>query len=365
MTTFNLEKLIDDVFKPTPDDVVLFMSDLPHGEFKDQERWLDRRKLAEEWHHKLLEIELKGKFKVLPMLHYLATGVPNGNLPERGMMNRKEVKLDDSLKESSIVLSMAEYSASAPLIRYTIKYKWLRVASMPMLERRMEKTGLSADYSKVAKECDKIAALLETATGSEVIFSTGHKCHFDLRYRKLICDDSRLSREEILKKGSSLINLPSGEVCKSTYEGEKEGILSNTFGKIPYKFDGELVVFEIEKNRIVQIVGDGPKAEYQRRFFELDPARRNVAEFAIGCNDQAAVTGNVLEDEKAKGFHWAYGRSDHLGGVFGPDKFSDPSHVYHWDLVYAKQSPVHITSLVLEYERGARKEVIREGDFLV
>ena len=30
----------------------------------------------------------------------------------------------------------------------------------------------------------------------------------------------------------------------------------------------------------------------------------------------AEVTGCVLEDEKA-GFHWAFGRSDHLGGVVG------------------------------------------------
>lgn len=365
MINFDLEKLIDDIFKPTPDDVVLLMSDLPHGKLKDHEKWIDRRKMAEEWHNKLLEVELKGKLKVRSILHYLATGIPNGDLPETGTMNGKDVKVDNCLKESSIVLSMADYSASAPLIKYTKKYKWLRVASMPMLERRMEKTGLSADYSKVGRECDKIAALFKTAASSEVIFSTRHKCHFDLRYRKLLCDDGRLSRDEILNKDFSLINLPCGEVCKCPYEGEKEGVVSNTSGKIPYKFDGELVVFEIEKNRIVEIEGNGPKAEYQRKFFELDPARRNVAEFAIGCNDQAAVTGNPLEDEKAKGFHWAYGRSDHLGGVFGPDKFSDPSHVYHLDLVYAKQSPIIVSSLRFEYENGTQKEIIRDGDFLV
>lgn len=365
MGNFDLEKLILEIFKPEPDDCVLLMSDLPHGRFKDHEKWADRRKMAEEWHHKLLLTEQKGIFKVQPLLFYFATGVHNGDLPEKGMMNEREVKIDDCVKESSIILSMADYSASAPLVGYTKKHQGLRVASMPMLERRMEMTGLSADYAKVAMECDKIEALLKPAIGSEVIFSTGHKCHFDLRFRNTISDDGRLSRKEIVKKNFALINLPCGEVCKCPYEGEKTGIPSNTHGQISYQFDGELVVFEVKENRIVDIIGSGPKAQYQKKFFEIDPARRNVAEFAIGCNEWAVVSGNPLEDEKARGFHWAYGRSDQLGGIFGPDKFNSPANVHHLDLSYAEQSPVHISSLKLEYEDGTRKEVIKEGIFLV
>ena len=66
--------------------------------------------------------------------------------------------------------------------------------------------------------------------------------------------------------------------------------------------------------------------EPMAEFFDADPARANIAEVAFGVNDMAEVTGCVLEDEKA-GFHWAFGRSDHLGGVVGVDDFVSPADV--------------------------------------
>ena len=48
----------------------------------------------------------------------------------------------------------------------------------------------------------------------------------------------------------------------------------------------------------------GPTEYRARSFFAADPMRGNIAEMAFGCNDDAKVTGNILEDEKA-GFHWA------------------------------------------------------------
>ena len=66
-----------------------------------------------------------------------------------------------------------------------------------------------------------------------------------------------------------------------------------------------------------------------------------MAEVAFGVNDMAEVTGSVLEDEKA-GFHWAFGRSDHLGGVVGVEDFERPENVIHQDIVYAAGNPVQV-----------------------
>jgi leucyl aminopeptidase (aminopeptidase T) len=101
------------------------------------------------------------------------------------------------------------------------------------------------------------------------------------------------------------------------------------------------VLLEVGANRITQVVGSGPEAEHLRAMFTADPARANIAEVAFGCNDWAQVTGNVLEDEKA-GFHWAFGRSDHLGGTVGVDAFSRPDMVVHQDIVYAKGNPIQV-----------------------
>jgi len=86
----------------------------------------------------------------------------------------------------------------------------------------------------------------------------------------------------------------------------------------------------------------------------------NIAEVAIGCNDKAVVTGNVLEDEKA-GFHWAFGRSDHLGGIIGIHAFSAPDKVIHKDIVYAIGNPIVCSKLDFIFMDGKRKTAICEG----
>ncbi len=54
----------------------------------------------------------------------------------------------------------------------------------------------------------------------------------------------------------------------------------------------------------------------------------------------------MLEDEKA-GFHWAFGRSDHLGGVVSVASFREPGNVIHQDIVYARGNPVQVTQAEL------------------
>ncbi len=97
-----------------------------------------------------------------------------------------------------------------------------------------------------------------------------------------------------------------------------------------------------------------------RQAFRDEKAMRNIAEVAIGCNDKAVVTGNVLEDEKA-GFHWAYGRSDQFGGAVSPKDFSSPDKVVHQDIVYAKGSPIVCQQLDFIFPDGTRQTVIRDG----
>jgi len=92
--------------------------------------------------------------------------------------------------------------------------------------------------------------------------------------------------------------------------------------------------------------------------------RRNIAELAVGCNANAVVWGNVLEDEKA-GFHWAYGRSEHLGGVIAPEDFAGPEFIVHQDIVYAQDSPIQVTSLIFTDGEGKTHPVIVDGEQLV
>jgi leucyl aminopeptidase (aminopeptidase T) len=125
----------------------------------------------------------------------------------------------------------------------------------------------------------------------------------------------------------------------------------------------EHIVLEVEQNRIVRVLGDGSGAAHYREIFAVDPARANIAEVAFGCNEQAVVTGNVLEDEKA-GFHWAYGRSDHLGGTVGVAAFLRPENVVHQDTVYARGNPIQVTEAAVIGPPGPIT-IIRNGSYIV
>jgi leucyl aminopeptidase (aminopeptidase T) len=271
--------------------------------------------------------------------------------------------LAEILSESEIVVAMTEYSATAPLIEFTNKYPNLRVASMPMVSRDMEDTALAADYTEVARKSHILATMLDKAVGAEVSFSSGHEMYFDLRYRTAHADDGQLHAD---KEGTRVINLPSGEAYIAPYEGEIEGEPSLTAGLLPVECDpGDIAAGRVENNRIVEIVGEGPCAQEGREFLAGDDGFRNVAELGLGVNDKAVITGNVLEDEKVIGMHWAFGRSDHIGGTVGPEDFDKQEHVTHQDFVYPKDGSIEVSSLILIFEDGTREEIIRDGSYTI
>jgi hypothetical protein len=359
---FDVEKLLTDVFAPRPGEKVLLMTDLPHGDSCDNERWKQRREMAKEWRSAFERLENRLGFSVHPLLTYPATGAHSAPLPEEGEIGGEQVRLEDVVSDTNVVVATTEYSASAPLIKYSQKLPSLRAASMPKLTRSMDKTALAADYSEVARKAHILVGKVEEAVGARVEFSTGHKVYFDLRHREADADDGQL---HVDKKGIRLINLPSGEACIAPYEGEVEGQPSRTEGVIPADYDGELVLYKVQANRVADVIGDGPRAVAMREYFSVDEARRNIAELGLGCNEKAVISGIVLEDEKVLGMHWAYGRSDHIGGITGVQQFSDPSHVVHQDIVYAKGGPVEIASLVLEYEDGTSEELIKDAKYTI
>jgi leucyl aminopeptidase (aminopeptidase T) len=310
--------------------------------------------MADEWHRQITGFSESYGMLVNPVVTYNAT--KSSNMPEYGMCRGERVRLEDTIRDSTIVISMPQFSASAPLLKLTEKYHDLRVASMPGVTKSMEETGLSADYQQVAATCARIAPLFERADGIEVTFSTGHTCYFDVSSHNKVSQDNGLLHPGAGKDANRFSNLPAGEVCTCPNEAEN----SHTAGEIPAVFGDETIVFVVRKNRIIDVKGDGPVAEKKRQKFREEVALCNIAEVAIGCNDKAAVTGNVLEDEKA-GFHWAYGRSDHLGGTVGVEDFSSPDKAHHGDIVYAKGSPIVCTRLDFIFADGTRKTAIIDG----
>lgn len=352
---FNIEKFIEDIFAPGKNEIITIMMDLPHKDIPDNEKWRKRREMALRWHSALRKLSKKWDMFVNDIVTYQATGGNNSDLPDICEIGGVETKMTEIIRSSTIIISMPEFSATAPLYEYSLSEKKLRIGSMPGAEEFMEETGLSADYKKISEKCHILYEILKEAIGAEVNFSTGHFCYFDIHSNKAMIDDGIL-HPEMGGTEMSLSNLPAGEVCIVPEEGPG----SLTEGELPFFLNGDLAVCEVKKNKIISLKGDGELIEDLREKFNNDKAWRNIAEFAIGVNDKAVVTGNVLQDEKA-GFHWAFGRSDHLGGTVGVKDFILSSNVVHEDKVYAKGNSVVCSRLDVLFENGRKKTIIKNG----
>lgn len=352
---FDLEKFFVDIFKPQRGDIVTFMTDVPHGNIADDPAWKETREMAAEWQNTIAQLANKFGITVNPLVSYSATGSGGAGLPATAMMGNETVDTENIVSDSNIIISMPKFSATAPLSVVAQKTKKQRVCSMPGVIKDMENTGLSADYLEISRKCKAIGPYFEKAIGAEVEFSTGHKCYFDISAdQEVHLSDGLLWPD----RAPFTTNLPGGEVY--TVPNEAPG--SKTCGELPQKFNGELVVYVVKENKIVDVKGDGPKAKELKEKFKADTAWQNIAEFAIGCNDKAKIRGITLEDEKA-GFHWAYGRSDHFGGNVGVKDFK--TTVIHQDVIYAKGCPIECKSLVTITTDGKRDTLIVNAELLV
>lgn len=355
MSEFNLCKFLIDVFNPQQGEHVLVMVDVPHDNIKDSDEWVDRRKMAEEWRQELVKIGADRNFKVFPMLSYLSTETHGANLPEYGLLGGEKVLLADLFADTSLVICLSQFSATAPLAGYAEHLPKFRGASMPRVTKSMEKTGFAADYSQIQERCQELKKYLEGAEGVRIEFSTGHICYFDMRFRNPSVDDGLIDQSVFGKKGDAILNLPGGETFEVPYEGEKDGVESKTCGEIPYEEDGDRVVLKVEKNNIIAVDGDGRVATFFRDFLEKDKGRRNIAELGFGCNEKADPYGPKVESEKS-GFHFAIGASDHLGGIFGDEDFDDPKFACHEDFIYAGKNIITIKKA--EIIRTDRESVV-------
>ena len=335
-------KLFQDVFAPKSGEKVLFLVDTPHDDIKDTEMWKERREMAQEWFNIFKEIGAETGFLV-DLMEYESTGVHNAPLSE---------EILDDARRFNLVIAMPEYSITSSLRPIcTDKNTITRCASMPGVEKRMEETALRANYAEVQKYAAALEQIFNKATGAEITFSTGDTLYIDLRNR------TAYSGAGDCTKTGQFINLPSGEAFKAPYEGTPEEIgefgESKTKGVSPVIYNGELVKYFIRNNRIIEVVGNGKKAEEMRDFFAENDTRRNIAEFAIGCNPKAVVTGNILEDEKAEGLHIAYGTSIFLGGKIQSDM--------HQDIVYTKGCPIEGTTINLIIRDGSKTKLIENA----
>ncbi|MFH1972305.1 MAG: hypothetical protein ABIJ18_02400 [archaeon] len=347
---FDIKKLILDVFNPKKGENIILLNDFPTDEEDMTPEMLERKDMVKTWYNALNEMKEKIKFTLEPIIYYEPTEAHGAPLPEKAIQNRKQIdftKKLDSLGKNDIIIAITKYSATGPLHSRLEKQKF-RSATLP--GATMEMSAFGADYKLVAKKAQILAKKLTEASAAVVTFSTGHEIYFDLEGRESNADDG------VCQKPGQGINLPSGEAYITP--NDKKG--SKTMGFLPVYYDNHLVVYEVQENKIIDVITDSPKSKEMQKYFKEDPARSNIAELGLGCNEKATFINNILQDEKIEGMHWAYGYNKYMGGSIDITDFKDPLQAIHLDIIYTKEARIKVHKITLVYPNKLR-EVIMEN----
>ena len=194
----------------------------------------------------------------------------------------------------------------------------VRVGTMPGISIDTMVRCLSADYEKVTKLTNFIAEKLEGVATIRVVTEKGTDIYMPVKGRKIIPSTGVLTN-----KGESG-NLPSGEVYLAPWEDQSNGKLL---------IDGSMAGLGLLEEPITIHIRDGYAEEIsggmqaKKLIAMLDKSGRDaraVAEFGIGTNYKAKLTGEILEDEKVFGtIHIAFGNNLTMGGKIAVNSHLD------------------------------------------
>ena len=375
LSSVELVDLVRRVFALRAKDRALAIAiDLPDATLPDRPVWSERRTMAAGWVAGLREGIADLGLEKVDLVAYRNVRRNNADLPARAWVlgagpapdsaddvDAEEVDMESVLTGYDILIAPTQLSATAPLKLHARRLGF-RAATMPGFEVSMV-PALRLDWREIDARCHELKARLDRATGADVVMEAAgatHRLHLDLRHRTATASGG------LLTQPGTAGNLPSGETYIVPYEGEIEGDPSGTVGTLPLELEGELLVYRIEGNRVVEVLTEGPESIREREHFAAEPAYANVSELGLGVLGDFGLspTGSILLDEKL-GLHIAFGRSDHFGGTVGPDDFSGPDAVIHLDRVFIREGmpDVNVDWVKLEGP-GLDRTIITDGVFV-
>ncbi|MDD5439247.1 MAG: aminopeptidase [Candidatus Omnitrophica bacterium] len=181
----------------------------------------------------------------------------------------------------------------------------VRIASMPGVTREMFYRSIAIDYDALKKKVSSVIRIFERGRRVRITTEKGTDLTFSITGRKGFRDDGLYSGP------GAFGNLPAGEAAVAPVEGTASGRLI-VDGSAP--FIGRL------KRPAEILINNGyaknmPFTTIKNMIRPLGRDAYNIAEFGIGLNPKAKVTGIILEDEKVQGTgHIAIGNNMSFGG---------------------------------------------------
>jgi len=231
-----------------------------------------------------------------------------------GKINGEEppAEIAELMQKFDVVLIPTAKSLTHTDARRAASANGVRVATFPGITKEIMIRGMNADYSAIAKRSIKLKKILEKGKRIRVTTAAGTDISFDIVGRTAIA-----SKGLFHKKGESG-NLPTGETFLAPVEGTANGafVVDGSMAGLGLIGDVNIKV-EVENGFAAKITGGRPAKQLREMLDKVGKGARNIAEFGIGTNDSARLSGILLEDEKVMGtIHIALGNNISMGGSF-------------------------------------------------
>jgi leucyl aminopeptidase (aminopeptidase T) len=238
-----------------------------------------------------------------------------------------------------VVLAATIQSLSHTAARKAATDAGVRVGSLPGVTEEMLSRLMTSDLEEIRRRGWAVVTALNRGSEARITCRHGSDLRLGLEGRLGIVDAGELGNR------GAFGNLPCGEGFIAPVEGTAEGTLVVDGSIAEVGLLETPVALTIREGHLVEATGeDGARLLELLTFHGEDGA--NVAELGIGTNEEAILTGNILEDEKILGTsHVAFGASAAIGGTV--------------------QVPVHLDCVVLEPTVEIDGETIVSGGDLL
>jgi len=230
-------------------------------------------------------------------------------LPRASNGAEPPAEVAELMKKADVVLCPTSKSLTHTDARRSASALGVRIATLPGVTEEIMVRCMNADYHLIARRTFLLCELLDKTGVIRVTAPGGTDITLPKQGRK-----AHASSGLFHKKGESG-NLPTGEAYLAPCEGKSNGVVV---------VDGSMAMIGMVKKPIRITVENGYATnitggdEANKLINLLEPHgidARNVAEFGIGTNDQAKLSGLILEDEKVMGtIHIAFGDNKSMGG---------------------------------------------------
>jgi aminopeptidase len=231
-------------------------------------------------------------------------------LPRKTNGEEPPPQVAELMAKADVVLCPTSKSLTHTDARRSASAAGARVATLPGVTEDIMVRCMNADYHRIAERTHHLCAMMEQTAVIRVESPAGTDVRLPIAGRRAHAS-SGLFRE----RGQSG-NLPTGEAYLAPLEGQSSGVVVVDGSMAGIGVVTQPIRIVVENGYATEITGG---AQAEKLIALLEPHgrdARNVAEFGIGTNDRAELTGVILEDEKVMGtIHIAFGDNKSMGGT--------------------------------------------------